>query len=105
MPYYLNVKKMSISAQAAICNREGLLHKWIPCKRTVVELVFSGRKAILDKIALLFSPEYPNNHPDRSQPASAATQGERFWVPFFSPKTAHVRKTQLKRRLIAFCED
>jgi len=57
-------------------------------------------KAILDRIALLFNPEYPNNHPDRSQPASAATQGGRFWVPFFNPKTAQVRRTQLKRRLI-----
>jgi len=46
-------------------------------------------------------PEYPNNHLDRFQPTSAPTQGGVFWVPFSSPKTAQVRMTQLKRRLIA----
>ncbi len=70
-------------------------------KNSGVEFVFSGRKAILDRIALLSNSEYSNNQPDLPQPASAATQGGRFGIPFFSPKTAHVRRTQLKRRLIA----
>ncbi len=51
-----------------------------------MELVFSGRKAILDRVAFLFNPEYPNNQPDLSQPASAATQGGRLGSPFLVPK-------------------
>ncbi len=52
-------------------------------KNSGVEFVFSGRKAILDRIALQSSPEYLNKHPDCSQPTSAATQGGRFGTPFF----------------------
>ncbi len=74
-------------------------------KNSGVEFVFSGRKAILDRIAILSNSEYPNNQPDLPQPASAATQGGRFWIPLFSPKTAHVRRTPLKRRLIAFWDE
>ena len=60
-----------------------------------------GQKAILDRIALQSSPEYPNNHPDCYKPTSAATQGGCFWGRFSSPNTSQVRRAQLKRRLIA----
>jgi len=46
-------------------------------------LALSGGKQYLDRIALLFNPEYPNNHSDCSQPTSAATQGGGFLGSLF----------------------
>jgi len=44
----------------------------------------------------------PNWPLDGTQSTSTGNQSVHFSVnPFFSPKTAHLRRTQLKRRLIA----